>query len=152
MKNRFATYLIAVCTTLVLAGAPFHAQAQSEVSALSALSALPVASVVAGASAAAGSVVAVPLVLSTAGTVLVVKTIESTARGTVYMLERASDGARVSIEVVGRGVAGVSMMAGTVVVVSVVGAGVVLAAAGEAIAFIPNALGRALLHNERLTQ
>jgi hypothetical protein len=38
------------------------------------------------------------------------------------------------------------------VVVSVVGAGVVLSAAGEAIAFIPNALGRALLHNERLTQ
>jgi len=49
-------------------------------------------------------------------------------------------------------VAGVSMVAGTVVVVSVVGAGVVLSAAGEAIAFIPNALGRALLHNERLTQ
>jgi hypothetical protein len=44
------------------------------------------------------------------------------------------------------------MVAGTAVVVSVVGAGVVLSAAGEAIAFIPNALGRALLHNERLTQ
>jgi hypothetical protein len=97
-------------------------------------------------------VVAVPVVLSTAGAVLVVKTVESTARGTVYVLERASDGARASIEVVGKGVAGVSMVAGTAVVVSVVGAGVVLSAAGEAIAFIPNALGRALLHNERLTQ
>jgi len=150
MKSRFATCLIAVC---FLAGtAASNAHAQSEASALSAVSTLPLASVVVGASATAGSVVAIPVVLSTAGTVLVVKTVESTARGTLYVLERASDGARVSIEVVGKGVAGVSMMAGTVVVVSVVGAGVVLSAAGEAIAFIPNALGRALLHNERLTQ
>ena len=151
MKNRLAAYLIAALT-LGGSAASFNAQAQSEASALRAVSALPVASVVVGTSAAAGSVVAIPVVLSTAGTVLVVKAVESTARGTLYVLERASDGARVSIEVVGKGVAGVSMVAGTAVVVSVVGAGVVLSAAGEAIAFIPNALGRALLHNERLTQ
>lgn len=151
MKNRFATYVAAVC--IALAGtASFNAQAQSEASALSAVSTLPLASVVVGASATAGSVVAIPVVLSTAGAVLVVKTVESTARGTLYVLERASDGARASIEVVGKGVAGASMVAGTVVTVSVVGAGVVLSTAGEAIAFIPNALGRALLHNERLTQ
>ena len=152
MKNRFTPYLVAACFTLAGGVASFNAQAQSEASALSAVSALPVASVLGGASAVAGSVVAIPVVLSTAGAVLVVKTVESTARGTVYVLERASDGARASIEVVGKGVAGVSMVAGTMVVVSVVGAGVVLSAAGEAIAFIPNALGRALLHNERLTQ
>jgi hypothetical protein len=151
MKNRFTAYWIAACITLAGA-ASFNVQAQSEASALSAVSALPVASVVVGVGAASGAVVAVPVVLSTAGAVLVVKTVESTARGTVYVLERASDGARASIEVVGKGVAGVSMVAGTAVVVSVVGAGVVLSAAGEAIAFIPNALGRALLHNERLTQ
>ena len=67
------------------------------------------------------------------------------------MLERASDGARASIEIIGKGIASTAMVAGASVVVSVVGAGVVLSAAGEAIAFIPNALGRALLHNERLT-
>ena len=39
---------------------------------------------------------------------------------------------------------------GTVVTCSVIGTGVVLSVAGEAIAFVPNALGRALLHNERL--
>ncbi|CAN5154965.1 hypothetical protein BH10PSE16_BH10PSE16_25670 [soil metagenome] len=131
--------------------APFDAQAQSEASALSAMSALPVASVVVGGSAVAGSVVAVPVVLSTAGAVLIVKTVESAARGTLYVLERASDGASASIEIVGKGVGAASMVAGASVVVSVVGAGVVLSAAGEAIAFIPNALGRALLHNERLT-
>ena len=63
------------------------------------------------------------------------------ADGTVYLLERASDGAQASIEIIGKGLAGVSMVAGTAVVVSVVGAGVVLSAAGQAIAFIPNALG-----------
>jgi hypothetical protein len=83
--------------------------------------------------------------------VLVVKTVEVTARGMVYTLERASDGARASVEIVGAGVGAASLAAGTVVTVSVVGAGVVLSAAGEAIAFLPNTLGRALLYNERLT-
>jgi hypothetical protein len=69
----------------------------------------------------------------------------------VCVLERASDGAVASVELVGRGVGAVSLAAGTVVGVTVIGSGVVLSAAGEAIAFVPNALGRALLHNERLT-
>lgn len=137
----------------MLAGATasFDARAEADASALSTLSALPLASVVVGASAVAGSVAAVPIALSTTGATLVIKTVESTAKGTLYVLERASDGARASVEVVGKGIAGVSMVAGMAVVVSVVAAGVLLSAAGEAIAFIPNALGRALLHNERLT-
>ena len=151
MKTKFTTYLIAACALFACATASFDVQAQSEASALSTLSALPVASIAVGASAVAGSVVAVPVVLSTAGAVLVVKTVESTVRGTLYVLERASDGASASIEIVGRGVGSVAMGVGTSVRVSVVGAGVLLSAAGEAIAFIPNALGRALLHNERLT-
>ena len=126
------------------------ARAHGEASAVSALSALPLASVVVGAGAAASAVAAVPAVLSTAGAVLVVKAVESTARGTVVVLERASDGAQASIELGARAAGGASLAAGTLVTVSVIGAGVVLSAAGEVIAFIPNALGRALLHNERL--
>jgi hypothetical protein len=78
--------------------------------------------------------------------------VEVGALSTVYVLERASDGARVSVEVAGRGAAQASVAAGALVTVSVIGAGVILSAAGEAIAFVPNGLGRALLHNERLTQ
>jgi hypothetical protein len=155
MKKLLATTLVAACALITLAGVPLSAQAQSEASALSAVSALPVASVVVGTSAVAGAaasaVVAIPVALSATGAVLVVKTVESTVRGTLCVLERASDGARVSIEVIGKGIAGASMVAGASVVVTVVSAGVVLSAAGEAIAFIPNALGRALLYNERLT-
>ena len=150
MKNRIASLFVAACTALVVTAAPLQAHAQSEVSALSAVSALPVASIIVGGSTVADAVLAVPIVLSTAGTVLVIKTVESTARGTAYVLERASDGARASIEITGKSLANLSVGVGTAVVVSVVGAGVILSAAGEALAFIPNELGRVLLHNERV--
>ena len=144
-----STNLAAAALVLgLVAGAP--ARAHGEASAVSAVSALPLASVVVGTGAAASAVAAVPVVLSTAGAVLVVKTVESTARGTVVVLERASDGAQASIELGARVAGGASLAAGTLVTVSVIGAGVLLSAAGEVIAFIPNALGRALLHNERL--
>ena len=125
------------------------ARAQSEVSV--ALSALPVASVVVTASTAAAAVSVVPVALSVAGAVVVVKAVEVTARGTVYVLERASDGARASVEVGARAASAVSVGVGTALAVSVIGTGVLLSAAGEVIAFIPNELGRALLHNERIT-
>ena len=54
-------------------------------------------------------------------------------------------------EVSGRAASAVSVGVGTAVVVSVIGTGVLLSAAGEVLAFIPNELGRALLHNERIT-
>ena len=146
MKKHFIAAAIVLGTVLTL-----PARAQSEVSALSALSALPLASVVVTGSAAAGASLAVPVLLSTAGAVFMVRAVESSAQGTVYVLERASDGARVSVEIAGRTTANASIAAGTLVTVSVIGAGVILSAAGEAIAFLPNALGRALLHNERLT-
>ncbi len=127
------------------------ARAQSEASA--ALSLMPVASVVVAsgaASATAGAVVALPAALSVGGAVLTVKAVEASATGTVYLLERASDGAQVSVEVSGRAVSATAYGVGTAVTCSVIGTGVVLSAAGEVLAFVPNALGRALLHNERL--
>ena len=151
MKKNSLMKRVAACVVLFGASAAFNARAQSEVSALSAVSTLPVASGLVAGSTVAGAVVAVPVVLSTAGAVLVVRTVEVSVRGTAYLLERASDGAQASVEIIGKGLAGVSLVAGTAVVVSVIGAGVVLSAAGEAVAFIPNALGRALLYNERVT-
>lgn len=147
MKYQITTYLIAACAAFAGATASFDVRAQSEASALSAISAMPLASVVASGSA----VVALPLVLCTAGTVLVVRAVEVSATGTVYLLERASDGTRVSVSVLSGGAIAVSASVGTLVTVSVIGAGTVLSAAGEVLAFIPNAVGRALLHNQRLT-
>ena len=120
------------------------------------VSALPVASVVGVAGSVAGGAVAVsavPVALTVSGAVLVVKAVEASAHGTVYVLERASDGARASVAVSGRGAKAVSAGVGTAVAVGVgvITAGVVLSVAGEVIAFIPNQLGRALLHNERVS-
>ena len=150
----FKQTLMAACLALALSGGPALAQSAASV----AVSAMPVASVLGVASAVAGSavagsaaVVALPLALTVSGATLIVKAVETSARGTVWVLERASDGARVSVELSGRAAGAASTVVGTAVVVSAVSTGVVLSAAGEVLCFIPNELGRALLHNERVT-
>jgi hypothetical protein len=148
------TFSIAISAVFVPASLGFLSKSYAQSEASIVLSMLPVASVLVtgvGASTAAGASVAAPVILSTAGAVFVVKVVEVTARGTVYVLERASDGARVSVEVLGKGVKDSAVGVGATVAVSVIGTGVVLSALGEAIAFIPNELGKALLHNERIT-
>ena len=147
MRKMFAG-LLAALTLATAAIAPVHAHGEASV--LSSLSALPVASIVGG-SAVAGSLVAVPLALSVTGAVLTVTAVEASANGVVLVLERASDGAQASVELLGRGLAGLAIGVGSVVGCSVIGTGVVLSVASEAIAFIPNTLGRALLHDERLS-
>jgi hypothetical protein len=129
----------------------FPAGAHNHPSEASELSMLPVASVVASVGAAASVAVAVPVALSAAGAELVVRTVEASAHGMVCVLERVSDGARVSLELAGRGAAHASLAVGQVVTATAIGAGVVLSAAGQVIAFVPNEMGRALMHNERLT-
>lgn len=118
-----------------------------------ALSTMPIASVVVGAGlsgAAAGAAVALPAALSVGGAVLVVKTVEASAVGTVYLLERASDGAQASVEIAGKGTRAVVHGVGTAVECSLVTGGAVLSVAGAVIAFVPDAIGDALLYNERL--
>ncbi|HEY4958551.1 MAG TPA: YiaA/YiaB family inner membrane protein [Caldimonas sp.] len=116
-------------------------RAQSTISDVSALSALPIA-----------VSVAAPVDVLSAGAALTVVAVEATSTGAVWVLARASDGARASVRLVGRGVAGASIAAGTVVLASALSTGWVLSAAGQAICFIPNELGRSLLYNERITR
>ena len=78
--------------------------------------------------------------------------VEATSAGTVWVLERASDGARASVKLSAQAAGGASVLAGTAVLVTAMSTGWVLSAAGRAIAFIPNELGAALLHNERVTR
>jgi len=131
----------ALAIAAVLALPAPQALAQSTISDASALSALPIA-----------VSVAAPVAVLSAGAALTVVSVEATSTGAVWVLERAADGTRASVRLVGRGVAGASVAAGTVVVATALSTGWVLSAAGEAIAFIPNELGRALLYNERITR
>ena len=133
-----ATVTAAAALALALAVAPSaraHGPNPSEASALS-LS-LPMAVSIAG-----------PVLLVAGSGVFTIVAVEASAGGTVWMLERVSDGVRASVRFAGH----VSAAAGTVVLVTAVSTGWLLSAAGQAIAFVPNELGRALLHNERLTR
>lgn len=135
----------------VLMGASSPAWAQSNAS--MGVSLLPVASVlVTGAIAGAVSrtAVAVPVALAVSGAVLTIKAVEVSAHGTVYVLERASDGATASVRLSERAVSSASASVGTALVTTVIASGTILSAAGEAIAFVPNEVGQALLHSERL--
>jgi hypothetical protein len=107
----------------------------------------------AGPARAHGAVsVAAPALLLSAGVGLTVVAVEASAQGTVWVLERASDGARASVTVSGAVVGGASLLVGAAVTVTAVSAGWVLSTAGQVIAFVPNELGKALLHNERITR
>ena len=117
------------------------ARAQSEVSAVSALSTLPIA-----------VSIAAPVMILSAGVTLTVVAVEASATGAVWVLERASDGARASVRLGVQATGALSVATGTVVVVTAVSTGWVLSAASQAIAFIPNEIGAALLYNERVTR
>lgn len=138
MKRYFLRALLVAALSANLA--PAHAQ-RVNASDASALSALPIA-----------VSVAAPVMLLSGGVMLTVVAVEASATGTVWVLERASDGARVSVTLAASAAGGLSLAAGTGVTVSVVGAGWVLSAAGKALAFIPNEIGAALLYNERVTR
>lgn len=101
---------------------------------------------------AVGLSVAVPVVLLVGGGMLVVASVESTAQGTVWVLERASDGARGAVNFSANAAGHASVAAGTAVTAVACSAGWVLSAAGQAVAFIPNEIGRTLMHNERVTR
>jgi hypothetical protein len=129
-----------VCAMLACTSAASPARAHDP-SAASTLSLLPVAV----------SVAAPAAFLSGVGALTVVA-VDASLRGTVIVLERARDGARISLTLSGQAVGAASLAAGTVLAVSAIGSGWVISAAGEALAFIPNEIGKALLHNEQVTR
>lgn len=139
MNRRLSSLLIALA--LALPTLPAAAHRSNGASELSALSMLPVA-----------LSVAAPVGLLVSGAAFTVVAVEAASDGTVWVLERASDGARASVTLGSAVVGGVSLAAGAVVVCTAMSAGWVLSSAGKAIAYIPNELGRALLHNERITR
>ncbi len=150
-----AAAIIASAIAIAPSVAPVYAASAEAASAVSVLSALPLATVViaagARASEASSAAMALPVALSVPDSTLVVQSVEASARGTVCLLERASDGARASIGIAASDVEKAALGVGKTVLVSVIAAGAVLSVAGEVVAFVPNELGRALLRNERVS-
>jgi hypothetical protein len=136
------TLIRSMLAAVVLAvGLHGPARAHGNASDASVLSALPIA-----------VSVAAPVMILSGGVMLTVVAVEASAEGTVWVLERASDSARASVTLSAAAAGGLSVAAGTAVVVTAFSAGWVLSTAGKAIAYIPNEIGTALLHNERLTR
>lgn len=141
MTSPFTRRCIALASVAaLLGGAVGPATAQSEASEASALSALPIA-----------VSIAAPVALLSAGATLMVVSVDASAAGSVWVLERASDGARATLRLSAAAVGGASAVAGTAVVVTAFSTGYVLSVASTVIAFIPNAIGASLLYTERVT-
>lgn len=131
----------AALAATVLAAAPGLAQAQTRASVK--------------ASAGSGMLtlmsVALPVGFLAVGGQFAVAGIEASGTGTVWVLERTSDGARASLAVAGEAAGAASVGVGTALTATAIASGWVLSTAGQVVAFIPNEVGRALLHHERVS-
>jgi hypothetical protein len=115
------------------------AQAKGDASAPSRLSGDASAMVVAGSL----------LSVAAAGSVVVIG-VQASAEGVELVLQGASEAGAATVRLSGQGARGLSIATGTVLDVVATSTGHVLVLSGKALAFIPNALGEALLHHERV--
>ena len=136
LARRAAAALCSLALLAPLEPTTAHAHGVDASAASSALSLLPVA-----------VSVAAPVALLVGGATLTVVAVEASARGTVLFFERASDAARMSVELAGQA----SLAVGTLVTFTALSTGWVLSQAGKAVLFIPNEIGASLLYNERVT-
>ncbi|WP_028101929.1 hypothetical protein [Pseudoduganella violaceinigra] len=78
---------------------------------------------------------------------LVVESVEAVGDGVVVVVKAVGDGSKATIQLSGKALEGVSVVAGTSIKVVAMSAGHALVASGKVIAFLPNELGKALLHH-----
>ena len=81
---------------------------------------------------------------------IVVASVETVGEGIVVVLKGASEVGGASIQMSTQAAKGLSLAAGTVVSVVALSTGHMLVLSGKAIAFIPNELGKALLHHSQV--
>jgi len=81
---------------------------------------------------------------------VVVASVETVGEGIVIVLKGASAAGGASIQLSAQAARGLSLAAGTVVNVVALSTGHMLVMSGKAIAFIPNELGKALLHHSKV--
>lgn len=101
-------------------------------------------------SQAASSVVEGSLTTVGASGMLVVTSVEVLAQGSVVVLKGVSDGISVTVQLSGQAIQGLGLASGAMVQASAVATGHILISAGKVIAFIPNELGKALIHHEKV--
>ncbi len=80
---------------------------------------------------------------------VVVTAVEGTANGVSVVVKASGQASTTVIELSGKALEKTSLVAGSVLELSAVSTGYLLIASGKAIAFIPNEIGKALLHHQR---
>ncbi|WLI87703.1 hypothetical protein Q4S45_13230 [Massilia sp. R2A-15] len=88
--------------------------------------------------------------LAASGTV-VVDSVVATGDASVIVLIGASDAARATIQLSGRAAREASLAAGASVNLVATSTGYLLVSAGKVLAFVPNEIGKALLHHSRVS-
>lgn len=81
---------------------------------------------------------------------VIVASVEAVGEGIIIVLKGASEAGSASIQLSAQAAQGLSLAAGTVVSIIALSTGHVLVLAGKALAFIPNELGKALLHHSEV--
>jgi hypothetical protein len=81
---------------------------------------------------------------------VVVESVSVVGKGIVVVLHGASQAASVTVQLSGEGLQQLGIVTGMILQASAVATGHLLISAGKVIAFIPNELGKALLHHERI--
>ena len=81
---------------------------------------------------------------------VIVASVETVGDASVVVLTSVADGSRATLRLSGEAAHAASVVAGVSVEVVVQSSGYLLVAAGKVLAFVPNELGRALLHNSRV--
>jgi hypothetical protein len=82
---------------------------------------------------------------------VVVESVEAAGNASVVVLAGASDAAKATVRLSGRAAREASLVAGTSVNVVATSTGCLLVASGKVLAFIPNEIGKALLHHSRVS-
>ena len=85
---------------------------------------------------------------------IVVDAVEVSADSATLVLKRLADGASqasiVTLKLSGKALEKIALVVGAGIEISVVSTGYILISAGKALAFIPNQVGQALLHHEKV--
>ena len=121
----------------VLAATPVRAHRGGPSEASAALSALPVL-----------TLVGAPLLLSVGTGVLLVKAVEVSAEGSVWVLERSADGARIVLAIAGAS----ALAVGQALTLVAVEAGWLLVDGSRAVAVLPDAAHAHLFHHQGLSR
>lgn len=99
---------------------------------------------------ASGVLVAGSLITLAGAGSLVVAGVHASGEGIELVLEGGAQASAATVRVSAQAARGLSIATGTVLQVVATSTGHVLVLSGKALAFIPNELGKALLHHERM--